>query len=62
MKILLLSLADEPFWPIADISNPNKFEYCELHGYDFASSIDLAEIVEELMDEVDNLDPVDHQW
>lgn len=35
MKILILTLADEPYWPIARISNPNKAAYAAKHGYDF---------------------------
>ena len=35
MKILILTLADEPYWPIARISNPNKAAYAARHGYDF---------------------------
>jgi len=35
MKILIVTLADEPYWPLARISVPNKAAYAAKHGYDF---------------------------
>jgi hypothetical protein len=35
MKILIVTLADEPYWPLAEISVPNKASYAAKHGYDF---------------------------
>lgn len=35
MKILVCTLADKPYWPLARISVPNKAAYAARHGYDF---------------------------
>lgn len=35
MKALVVTLADEAFWPLAKISVPNKAAYASRHGYDF---------------------------
>lgn len=35
MKILVLTLADQLYWSLARISNPNKAAYAAKHGYDF---------------------------